>query len=60
MPHDHRAVLRARPPGGRMQRIVQTSVDSDTYRRLYDLAAVKEISLRQLIRETLENLVGTR
>jgi hypothetical protein len=57
---DHRAVLRARPPGGRMQRIVQTSVDSDTYRRLYDLAAVKEISLRQLIRETLENLVGTR
>jgi len=43
-----------------MERIVQTSVDSDTYRRLYDLAATKELSLRQLIRETLENLVGTR
>jgi len=60
MPHDHRSTLRARPPGGRMERIVQTSVDSDTYRRLYDLAATKELSLRQLIRETLENLVGTR
>lgn len=58
---DHRAVLRASPPDLSLRnRIVQTTVDHTTYRRLYGLAKAKDISLRALIRETLEHLVGVR
>jgi hypothetical protein len=58
---DHRATLRARPPGTvRSDRVVQTSVDAETYKRLYRLAEERDISLRALIRETIQNLVGTR
>jgi hypothetical protein len=57
---DHRRTLRAKPPAGKLDRVVQTTVDIETYSQLYVLAKTKEISLRQLIRETLENLVGTR
>ena len=58
---DHRRTLRAKPPGkSRLDRVVQTTVSIETYSQLYILAKTKEISLRALIRETLENLVGTR
>lgn len=57
---DHRRTLRADPPKGKLPKLVQTRVDSVTYARLYTLAQDKDLSLSDLIRETLENLVGTR
>jgi len=60
MPHDHRRTLRADYPRGTLPKMVQTRVDSVTYKRLYMLAEEKDVSLSDLIREALENLVGTR
>lgn len=57
---DHRRTLRADPPAGKLPKMVQTRVDSVTYARLYMLAEEKDVSLSDLIREALENLVGTR
>lgn len=59
---DHRRTLRAKPPSAanNQDRIVQTAVSPATYRKLYELAKVRDVSLRSLIRETLEIVVGTR
>ncbi len=57
---DNRRTLRADYPRGQLPKVVQTRVDAETYRRLYHLAVERDVSLRDLIREALENLVGTR
>jgi predicted HicB family RNase H-like nuclease len=57
---DKRRTLRANAPRGNLPKMVQTRVDPVTYARLYMLAERKDVSLSDLIREALENLVGTR
>ena len=57
---DHRRKLRAAAPRGNLPKTVQTRVDPVTYARLHMLAEQKDVSLSDLIREALENLVGTR
>jgi hypothetical protein len=65
MSKDKRRVLRAallptKPHLYKQGRLVQTTIDTETYRRLYELAAARDMSLRDLMREALGNMVGTR
>lgn len=57
---DKRVTVRCRRPDSSERRDITTTVDRETFKRLYDLARTKDVSMNALVREACQNLVGTR